>query len=57
MRHTPNWKDLELDKQCGSCKHYRPHIKNRKHTARGKCELKSVYKQRTESCMKFEEAV
>lgn len=57
MCHTPNWKDLELVNQCGTCKHYRLHIKNRKHTARGKCELKSVYKQRTESCMKFEEAV
>lgn len=54
MNRTPNWKDLKLNNQCGICKHYKHFVKDGKRTARGKCELKSVYKMRTERCMKFE---
>lgn len=55
MKKTSNWKsDLDLFSKCGSCKHYEQFIKNDYFTARGRCSLKSVYKQRTEGCLKYE---
>ena len=55
MRKTPNWRELELNKQCGVCIYYTPKTINGTLTARGNCELTKVYKMRTESCMKFKE--
>lgn len=52
--HTPNWKELKLEKQCGVCSYYKQRIVKGKLTARGNCMLKNgVYKQRTDSCLKF----
>jgi hypothetical protein len=56
MNKTPNWKSLDLNNKCGSCNYYKAFIKNNVLTARGTCTLKTVYKMRTESCLKFEES-
>jgi hypothetical protein len=54
MNKTPNWKNLNLNRKCGSCKYYNAFIKDDALTARGTCVLKKVYKMRTESCLKYE---
>jgi hypothetical protein len=56
MKQTPNWKSkITLLNRCGSCKWYEQFIKKDILTARGRCKLKSVYKQRTERCSKYEQ--
>jgi hypothetical protein len=56
MNKTPNWKSLDLNNKCGSCNYYKAFIKNKVLTARGTCTLKTVYKMRTESCLKYEQS-
>jgi hypothetical protein len=55
MNKTPNWKSLDLNNKCGSCNYYKAFIKNKVLSARGTCTLKTVYKMRTESCLKYEQ--
>lgn len=54
MNRTPNWKDLNLQGQCGDCMHYEPRIKNGLLKAHGVCDLRNNrYKMRTERCNKY----
>lgn len=54
METTPNWKaGIDLSLKCGACKYYEPFIKKGTLTARGRCTLKAVYKQRGETCLKY----
>jgi len=65
MRIYPR-KELNIVNKCGSCKHYKPLIKVDRtgietEFARGSCKISfykngsNVYKQRTETCKKYEE--
>lgn len=54
---TPNWRELDLAGKCGSCRHYGQWIVKGQETARGGCGIKNnLYKQRTETCKKYEGA-
>lgn len=53
MKRTVNWKDLNLQRQCGVCEHFKPKIIGSMLTARGSCSLNGVYKMRTETCSKY----
>lgn len=40
---------------CNNCSHYVPFIKKGRQTMRGHCDIqKSSYKQRTETCKRFD---
>ncbi len=56
-KRTPNWKlDIDLTNKCGSCKHYKSVYKKGLLTAHGNCRLRNNgYKQRTDSCLKYEQ--
>lgn len=54
-------KEIDLTDKCGSCKHYKQLVKVdhrmgfEVHYCRGSCELKKLYKQRTDDiCKKYE---
>jgi hypothetical protein len=51
-------KELDLEGKCETCKHYCPLKKEWKgyymEFARGNCQLKNQYKQRTETCKRWE---
>lgn len=54
MSRTPNWKELDLQSQCGVCACYEPRIKNGLLKAHGVCTIRNNrYKMRTERCDKY----
>ena len=55
MQQTPNWKNgMVLENKCGSCTYYQQLIKNGFQTARGHCTRTAKYKQRSDSCLKYQ---
>lgn len=51
---------INLKGKCHECKYYKPYTKENKNKilvifSRGSCRLKDKYKQRTETCKRFEE--
>lgn len=54
MNRTPNWKELNLQGQCGVCAYYEPRYKGKLLTAHGTCTKRNNrYKMRTERCKQY----